>query len=729
MGDEKRRHVFWIVVLGVGSMLSVVWLRRNYNWGDASSIVTVVALPTVAIGLYATLTGLVGGRSPEPADLDKLADGLAIGVQRQWQAEEGLRRVNDPRSLPVRWQATAAAQAVADAWADVEGLAADGARRRPPDPAGTPTPATDPNQLDGEFSEIADRFLAVPSRRLVIVGEPGAGKSVLALRLVLDLLARRAPSGAVPVLVSVASWRPIEQDFHDWFVNQLIATYPGLAERVATADGPTTAASALIAANRIIAIVDGLDEIPTAVRGATLVALNQALSGGHQFVATSRLTDYQLTVDPPGRVGVRLTAAAVVEIMPLGASAVRDWLRASAPDPATAAQWTPVTDVLSAAPTGPIGQALRTPLMVSLARTIYTPAPGTPTSAVRNPGELSDASRFPTREDVEQWLFDGLIPAVYPRHRGVSGPDGKPSRWTSEQADSHHVFLARHLEHRLHTTNLAWWQLARATPAALYIVVFGFLGVAIGILIGWSTYGHVGVRGSIQALTFGRTDVGGYLYAGTVEGAAIGILAGVAARLGTLSDAPPMRVVLRRPTTASLASAVVFGVVLGVVCGVAVAVGGGVGGGVAVGIAVGIAGGVAVGIAANVATDQDATKVVSAAASLRDDLRSSIVFGVVFGAAASVAAGVLGGVAGGIAGGIAFGVAGGIVFGVCATVFMGGGGAVAFEVACPWLAWKGNLPLAAVEFMIDAHRRGVLRQVGPYYQFRHRDLQRRLATR
>ena len=52
----------------------------------------------------------------------------------------------------------------------------------------------------------------VPTGRLVVLGEPGAGKTMLMVRLVLDLLARRASGGPVPVLASMASWNPADQD-------------------------------------------------------------------------------------------------------------------------------------------------------------------------------------------------------------------------------------------------------------------------------------------------------------------------------------------------------------------------------------------------------------------------------------------------------------------------------------------------------------------------------------
>jgi len=51
----------------------------------------------------------------------------------------------------------------------------------------------------GRYEQIAD-LLDQPGwrRRLVILGEPGAGKSVMAIRLVLDLIARRGVGDPVP---------------------------------------------------------------------------------------------------------------------------------------------------------------------------------------------------------------------------------------------------------------------------------------------------------------------------------------------------------------------------------------------------------------------------------------------------------------------------------------------------------------------------------------------------
>ena len=46
-----------------------------------------------------------------------------------------------------------------------------------------------------------------------------------------------------------------------------------------------------------------------------------------------------------------------------------------------------------------------------------------------------------------------------------------------------------------------------------------------------------------------------------------------------------------------------------------------------------------------------------------------------------------------------------------------------------WLALHHRLPWPLMDFLNDAHRRGVLRQAGAVYQFRHIELQHRLAAR
>lgn len=52
-----------------------------------------------------------------------------------------------------------------------------------------------------------------------------------------------------------------------------------------------------------------------------------------------------------------------------------------------------------------------------------------------------------------------------------------------------------------------------------------------------------------------------------------------------------------------------------------------------------------------------------------------------------------------------------------------------YSIARICLAMRNRLPWPLVPFLVDAHQRGVLRQVGAVYQFRHIELQHRLANR
>jgi hypothetical protein len=110
------------------------------------------------------------------------------------------------------------------------------------------------------------------------------------------------------------------------------------------------------------------------------------------------------------------------------------------------------------------------------------------------------------------------------------------------------------------------------------------------------------------------------------------------------------------------------------------------------------------------------------AADRRYTLAQSLVFG-------------LGNTLFGIFGGsLIFGQADGLAIGLAAGVF---NGLVIRSTATAWGRWfvltriwipvTGRLPWSVLAFLDDAHERGVLRQAGAVYQFRHARLQDRLA--
>lgn len=79
---------------------------------------------------------------------------------------------------------------------------------------------------------------------------------------------------------------------------------------------------------------------------------------------------------------MRLTGVAGIELCPLDAAVVADYLRSSAGGPIAAARWDPVLRAFAADHPPPVTQALTTPLMVTLARIIYNLRPGEDMAAV-----------------------------------------------------------------------------------------------------------------------------------------------------------------------------------------------------------------------------------------------------------------------------------------------------------------------------------------------------------
>jgi hypothetical protein len=684
-----------LVIVGVTAALAL-FLAYRYHLGVAAILVAILGgLP----GLYLAWSALPGG--PGSPDLAVVADQLAVAVGEQWRAEANLRRLNDPYPLPVSW--AAADPSLTDSWESLVKLAGTGAGWPSLPPAGIW--AAGPDDLAGAGGDLVEVLSRVPTGRLVVLGEPGAGKTMLMVRLMLDLLARRAAGGPVPILASVGSWNPAKQDLRGWLAAQLVIDQPALANSPSANTEETTQAAALLAAGLIVPILDGLDEIPEDARGPAISRINDAFRPGEQLLVTCRSQQYRSAVRPEAGVEVTLRGAAAVQLRPLDADDVGRYLCDDAAGPVARARWGPVLKVLGTET--PAGQALATPLMVGLARAIYNPRPGELAGALRDPAELCDPV-LTDRAGVESLLFDAFIPAAY-RHDPVG-------RWTAHDTQKWLVFLAHHLERNIAGPDLAWWQLPLAAPNLapwIGLVAAGVAGAGavIGIATGVVAGGAVGV--------------------GVVAGVVVG--AGVVAAVGPKrSPKPAHGIRWKSPRRGVL----VVGVAIAVVAGLLFRASG-LGNGSAAAAGAGL--GILAGFGSWLITQEGAPLDISSAASppvlLARDRRTAITIGAGVGSGL-LAAFILFGVVTALVAGHAL--AGGAEFGV----FVGAGFAIAvgagvafkaawpyYEIARIWLTLHRRLPWPLMAFLADAHRRGVLRQAGAVYQFRHIELQHRLATR
>jgi hypothetical protein len=492
----------WLAATVAVGLLALPWVialvLAPHHHLDATVVGILAAVSIPLSGLWLTwVTVAKGEGSGAPAtglSTAQVADQIAVAIGKQWADEAAVRRLNDPYPLPVSWDADTS---LTDSWDSLVKLASSGAGWPLPPPAGTW--ASGPDDLAGQDGELVEVLARVPTGRLVVLGEPGAGKTMLMVRLVLDLLARRAAGGPVPFLTSIASWNPVKQDLRDWLGAQLLIDHPALGIPPADRAEPTHAA-ALLASGLILPVLDGLDEIPEQVRGRAIGRINDALRPGEQVVVTSRIRQYRDAVRPQEGIEVTVRAAAAIELRPLDVAVVRGYLCDDAAGPVAKARWDPVFAVLGT--DTPAGQALRTPLMAGLARAIYNPRPGESAGTLRDPAELCDPA-LGDQAEAESLLYDAFIPAAYRDHT--------TGRWTARQAEPWLVLLARHLEQTIGNPDLAWWQLndlvpARAPARGTRISAGGLVS---GIMLGALFWVRVRVPARVRVRARVRAQVSG----------------------------------------------------------------------------------------------------------------------------------------------------------------------------------------------------------------------------
>ncbi|MCH6161723.1 NACHT domain-containing protein [Streptomyces marispadix] len=446
--------------------------------------------------------------APAETAQDAAARELARAVHARWRDEAAARGLADRARPAVRWTAERAA---ADHEANVG--------------------AAVPERGDG-LSALTGAYRALPARRLVILGGPGAGKTSLAVLLMLELLRAWTSDAPVPVIVPAGSWDPEREHLHTWFARRVHQDY-------GTRRLDRRAVRELVRDLRVLPVIDGFDELPAPARTKALAGLNRALGDDAPLILTSRTAEY---AQAAGTEEV-LASAAVVRAEPVTASAAADYLRRTS-HPERLGRWEELLATLAADDGHPVVRALSSPLMLWLTRTVYA-GPGAA------PGELLDRSRFPDAAAVERHLLDSLVPAVFPAGpASPDGPRGARSRGPA-RAERWLRFLAAHLT-RLGTREFAWWQLHRARLPALLGVPALFAGV--GLLL----FGMAGLTAWVTGGAAQREAV--------AEGASgslvLALLGAVVHRvlLATRGDMPQRPVNLlrrRRPQLAALLAVVV----------------------------------------------------------------------------------------------------------------------------------------------------------------------------
>jgi hypothetical protein len=534
---------------------------------------------------------------------------------------------------------------------------------------------------DGDLASVLDYYLSLSPRRLVVLGEPGAGKTVLALQLQVRLLEARvgAPGAPVPVLVSAAAYDG-RQPWEAWFARHLADRF-GIHARVA---------ARLVRDRQVLPLIDGLDEMDPAGTGdpqraqALAGALNAAMHGLDRapLVVTCRRKEYADL--RPG-----IDSATCVKMTGLRGGEAADYLRGQLRTQAEAGRWRSVLASLDQEPGGPLAVQMATPWRLTLALAAFRGA-GHPSALLPVEGVAeSEYARY-----LDSILLASYVPSAVRRYSpDTPYTEQRVHKWLTALADGL-VWQSRHDRSPANIVLHEWWRPAgqNITRAAhMIIAILPAIAVFIAAAVTKNTLlKSIRYDLLLACICFPLMEIP------PLQGSIRGVL---------------RRHGLRRLVTGlsiGFTSGLVIGLVLGLAVGLVFGFApgfAGLAGWLVSGTAVGVIAGVAFGIADGVPKERGPRGVIRANGDFV--LTTELVFGLSFG----------------LTGWLGTTLVAGLSFGLVLGFVVAGGAWTRYHVAVALMAARRQGPLQLGAFLDWAVGAGLLRVSGNAYQFRHRQLQ------
>jgi uncharacterized membrane protein len=461
--------ISWLLIVLAGSAMVFWYVLRGGPPVDTPDRAQVWGtLWAVAVAVPSALWWAWNRRRPAPvgmstaAQVRAAADQLADQTLHTWSQQVMQRGIQTPAPVRVGWRWAAEEVAL-----PMQELAASPSLATDPTPipAGTDERSgTAPVLSSGVVTRLhEDLYTRLHHGKLVLMGGPGAGKTGAMILLLIEALRHREllPDGArahvpVPVWLTLGSWEPSLQGLRDWVTATIRRDHPYLAAR----DFGPTAVNQLFDSGRIALFLDGLDEMPEGLRDEAIERLSSE-AAGLRMVVTSRPEKAVGSPDP----SQRLPYTAVVALQPVDPATAAEYLLEGQIG-ATKQAWQEVAEHIVAHPDGVLARTLNTPLTLSLARGAYIG--GDPRVLLKR--ELADESA------LRGHLLDQVLSAAYP-----------------DVSEREHInywlgWLAHHMNTRRFgaTRDLVWWRIPGWVPAwrvGLAGTLVGGLAAGLALLI------------------------------------------------------------------------------------------------------------------------------------------------------------------------------------------------------------------------------------------------------
>ncbi|MEM6395366.1 MAG: hypothetical protein AAF741_03395 [Bacteroidota bacterium] len=123
--------------------------------------------------------------------------------------------------------------------------------------------------------------------RLLIIGEPGAGKTTVILQLACELM--NAGISSLPIIINIATWRARFKSIKSW-----------LEELLPQMGFSTALTKEILDTDRILPLFDGLDELSEELRNGFLDALGEyGENEKANYIVSSRIEEYRQAIDAP----------------------------------------------------------------------------------------------------------------------------------------------------------------------------------------------------------------------------------------------------------------------------------------------------------------------------------------------------------------------------------------------------------------------------------------------